>query len=299
MKETLTIEQDKIVAPKASKPKLYWELAKPRLTWLVVFSGAFGFLLASKGDIEWGKLLSLVVGSFMITSAANTINQIIEKELDKKMKRTCNRPLPSGALTVNEAIIFTLIMSVVGTFILWFFVNGIAAWLSLLSLLLYAFVYTPMKQISPISVLIGAFPGAFPPMIGWAAMTGEVSTEALILFGIQFFWQFPHFWAIAWIGDTEYRKAGFKMLPYKEKNETTVIQIIIYTLILLPLGVMPAQYGITGIASAFVAILAALGILWQAYGLLKDRSDKAALRIMFASIIYLPVVMIAFLVDKI
>lgn len=282
------------------KVKLFWQLAKPRLTWLVVFSGAFGFILASGDTIDWVKLVALTVGSFLITSAANTINQIIEKDLDKMMKRTKNRPLPSGKLTVNEAIAFTLITTIVGSLILWFFVNGISTWLSLISLFLYAFVYTPLKQISPISVLVGAFPGAFPPMIGWAAMTGVVSEEALILFGIQFFWQFPHFWAIAWIGDEDYRKAGFKMLPYKDgKNLNTAIQIMIYALFLLPLGVMPAQYGMTGITSACVAVLAATGILMQSYKLLKERTNKAALRIMFASIIYLPVVQLAFLFDRI
>ncbi|WP_345371803.1 heme o synthase [Algivirga pacifica] len=293
-----TTEQEASQAPQGYF-KMYWELAKPRLTWLVVFTGACGFLLASDGAIDWWGLLALTIGSFMVTGAANTINQVIEKDLDKQMKRTMNRPLPSGQISERQAVIFIVVMATLGSILLWTVLNPLTAWLTLLSLILYGFVYTPMKRISPISVLVGAFPGAFPPLIGWVAMTGEISHEAIVLFAIQFFWQFPHFWAIAWIGDEEYKKVGMKMLPFGRKDGSTVKQILSYSLVLLPLGVLPMGLGITGNISAIIAVLAAFMVLSQGVVLWKERSNKAALRVMFASIIYLPVVMIAFLVDKV
>lgn len=281
------------------KLRQFGVMLKFRLTMLVVFSGAFGFALATPNDInvDMWRLLWLCVGSFLITGSANTINQIIEKEYDKLMKRTAIRPLATGALSSQEATIFAIVLGVVGTILLGVFVNVISAALSVFSLVLYAFVYTPMKRISPFCVLIGAFPGALPPLIGWAAMQGYVGLEALIIFGIQFIWQFPHFWAIAWVAHDDYTNAGFKMLP-GDKNINTAFQIMIYTLFLIPLGLLPSQFGIAGYTSAIIATCFGLLFLAQTFYLMKTGTNKAALMMMFGSFIYLPVVQIAYLVDK-
>jgi protoheme IX farnesyltransferase len=281
------------------KIKQLYILLKFRLSFLVVFSGCFGYLLATN-NFHTFSFTSLVIGSFMITGAANTINQILEKDLDKLMNRTKLRPLPMGHISVNETIIFAFILAFAGAIILAYFVNILTATLSVISLLLYAFVYTPMKQISPVSVLIGAFPGALPPLIGWVAATNEISREGLIIFAIQFIWQFPHFWAIAWLGNDDYLKAGFKMLPSKGgKDFKTSFLIAAYAMFLLPVGILPAIYGITGHLSAIVASLCAILFLYPALELIKTGEDKAARKILFGSFFYLPIVQIAYLLDKI
>ncbi|TAE04299.1 MAG: protoheme IX farnesyltransferase [Bacteroidetes bacterium] len=282
------------------KIKQYAMLLKFRLSITVVFSGAFGYLLAPKTDVNWIQLLAFAVGSFLITGAANTINQIIEKDLDKLMKRTEQRPLPTQRLSVNEAVIYTLLLAIIGTTLLVFFINVLVASLALFSLLLYGFIYTPLKQKTSISVFVGAFPGAFPPLIGWVAATGNFSLEAFIIFGIQFIWQFPHFWAIAWVADEDYTNAGFKMLPSAGgKDWSTAFQIMIYTLFLIPLGLLPTYFGITGMISGMVATFCGLLFLLQSIFLLKNCDRKEALKMMFASFLYLPTIQIAYLMDKI
>lgn len=283
----------------ASKFGLFFQLVKFRLTALVVFSGCFGYLMAQEGSTNWLQLLALITGSFLVTAGANTINQIIEKDLDKLMRRTDKRPLPTNKLTIQEATYFTLIVATLGTLILIFFVNAFTAVLTLFSLILYGFVYTPLKQKSPISVFVGAFPGAMPPLIGWVAYTGSLSVEAFILFGIQFIWQFPHFWSIAWIGDEDYKRAGFKMLPNGNKDFNTAFKMMTYTLFLIPMGVLPAQYGMAGLTSALIAIICGALFLVQTFSLMRTGSKKAALRMMFGSFFYLPIVQIAYLFDKV
>jgi len=291
---------ENIGTPKiTSKFGLFFQLVKFRLTALVVFSGCFGYLMAQEGSLNWLQLLALIVGSFLVTSGANTINQIIEKDLDKLMRRTDNRPLPTNKLSIQEATYFTLIVATLGTLLLIFFVNAFTAVLTLLSLILYGFVYTPLKQKSPISVFVGAFPGAMPPLIGWVAYTGSLSVEAFILFGIQFIWQFPHFWSIAWIGDEDYKRAGFKMLPNGNKDFNTAFKMMTYTLFLIPMGVLPAQYGMAGLTSALIAIVCGALFLVQTFSLMRTGSKKAALRMMFGSFFYLPIVQIAYLFDKV
>jgi protoheme IX farnesyltransferase len=247
---------------------------------------------------DYFTLAMLCIGSFLITGAANTINQIKEKEYDKLMKRTAGRPLPTGALSNQEATIYTLLLALIGTALLVVYVNVLTAALSLLSLVLYAYVYTPLKRITAFCVFVGAFPGALPPLIGWAAATNSVTIEALVIFGIQFIWQFPHFWAIAWIAHEDYTNAGFKMLP-GEKNINTAFQIMIYTLFLIPLGLLPSQFGITGFASAIVTTCMGVLFLAQTFYLMKTGTNRAALFMMFGSFIYLPVVQIALLMDRI
>ncbi len=281
-----------------SKAKAFFELLKFRLASLVAFSGAFGYSLATP-KIDWAMLTLFCIAAIGITGAANIINQIIEKDLDKLMKRTMDRPLPSGRLTVQEAVLWALFLGVTSLFIFSVWFNISTALLAALSLILYGFVYTPLKRVGPIAVFVGAFPGAFPPMIGWVAATNHFGLEPGILFAIQFFWQFPHFWAIAWVLDDDYKRAGFKLLPSQGgKDLNTTIQIMIYTLFLLPVGWLPYKLGMTGINSAFVATLFGVLFLAQTFHLMRKCTDKTALQLMFGSFIYLPIVQIAFLIDK-
>ena len=278
----------------------YYELLKPRLSYLVAFSSAFGFLLGTEGSVDVIKLISISLGAFLISGSAVTINQVIERKLDVLMKRTSQRPLPTGRVSSKEAIIFSLTVFLIGFLIVISYTNLFAGLLSLGSLLIYAFIYTPMKRVGPIAVFIVAIPGALPPLIGWVAATGAIGYEAWIIFGIQFIWQFPHFWAIAWVSDEDYRRAGFKLLPGGgSKDLNTAINIMIYTLFLLPLGLLPTYFGLTGLTSGILATFCGVLFLSQTFQLMKDNSHKSAVRIMFGSFIYLPIVQIAYLIDKI
>lgn len=283
-----------------AKAKALMELLKIRLSALVAFSCAFGYALAVRGDINWQILLMVYLGGFLMSGAAVTVNQIVERDLDKVMTRTMNRPLPTGRVTVQEATLFSIVCLLISVIILWIYTNPLTVILSLVSLVLYSFVYTPLKRVGPIAVFVGAIPGALPPLLGWIAATGSISHEAMIIFGIQFIWQFPHFWAIAWVADDDYQKAGFKLLPSGGgKNLNTAVQIMIYTMFLIPLGLLPAKFGITGIDSAIVATVCGIAFFAQTFSLLKTGSRKSALRIMFGSFLYLPIVQIAYLMDKV
>ncbi|MEX0881925.1 MAG: heme o synthase, partial [Cyclobacteriaceae bacterium] len=239
-------------------------------------------------------------GGFLISGASGAANEIKERDFDKLMKRTQSRPLPMNVISVTEAYWFTCITAVMGIFLLGFFTNMITTSLGILSMVLYVFVYTPLKRVGPIAVLVGAIPGAMPPLLGWTAATGSITYEAMIIFGIQFIWQFPHFWAIAWVSDEDYKKAGFKLLPSGGKKDlNTAIQIMIYTLFLLPLGLLPSYFGFTGLNSGVVATVCGVLFLAQTFSLMKDCSRKSALKIMFGSFLYLPIVQIAYMLDKI
>ena len=281
-----------------AKTKAFMELLKMRLSLLVAFSCAFGYTLASKGNIDWEVLLMLTLGGFLLSGASVTINQIIEKDLDLVMTRTKNRPLPTGRLSIAEAIVFSAFVLLISIYLLWIYTNPLTVLLSVVSMIIYSFIYTPLKRVGPIAVFVGAIPGAFPPLLGWVAATGSITYEALIIFGIQFIWQFPHFWAIAWVADDDYKKAGFKLLPSGGgKDLNTAIQIMIYTLFLIPLGLLPAKFGITGLDSAIVATICGVAFLAQTFSLMKTGSRQSALRIMFGSFLYLPIVQIAYLMD--
>lgn len=283
----------------SDKARSYFELLKFRLSFLVAFSCGFGYLLGSRGVIDWFHFTALMFGGFFISGTSVIINQIIEKDLDKLMKRTQNRPLPTGRLTVNEATQFAIICGLVGFGILVWQTNALTVLLSVISMVLYSFVYTPLKRVGPIAVFVGAIPGALPPLLGWVAATGAISHEALIIFGIQFIWQFPHFWAIAWVADDDYKRAGFKLLPGGGKQDlNTAINIMIYTLFLLPLGLLPTYFGVVGITSGVIVTICGALFLAQTFSLMKDYSRRSALKIMFGSFIYLPIVQIAYLMDK-
>lgn len=289
-----------LITGKSSKVKAFVELMKLRLSFLVAFSSGFGYILASSGSINFLTLTMLSVGGILVSGASIAINQVIEVEFDAVMKRTKDRPLPTGRLSANEAIGFAILCFLTGIGLLYFTTNIQTVVLSFVSMILYSFVYTPLKRVGPIAVFVGAIPGALPPLLGWVAATGSISYEALIIFGIQFIWQFPHFWAIAWVADEDYKKAGFKLLPGGgEKDIQTAINIMIYTLFLIPLGLLPMYFGITGINSAVVATICGVLFLAQTFGLMRDYSKKSAMKIMYGSFLYLPIVQIAFLLDKI
>jgi protoheme IX farnesyltransferase len=284
----------------AQKAKAYVELTKLRLSLVVSFSSAFGYVLAMRGSVDWMQLTMLFIGGFLISGASCTINQVLEVEYDKVMKRTQGRPLPTNRLTNSEALWFAGIVAIIGLYMLLIWTNWLTVGLAALSMILYSFVYTPLKRVGPVAVFVGALPGALPPLLGWTAATGDITHAAMIIFGIQFIWQFPHFWAIAWVADEDYKKAGFKLLPVKgEKDLKTAFQIMTYTLFLIPMGLLPMYFGLTGINSAVVATVCGVLFLASTIKLMKDQSRKSALRIMFGSFLYLPIVQIAYLLDMV
>ncbi|NJN24847.1 MAG: protoheme IX farnesyltransferase [Cyclobacteriaceae bacterium] len=282
------------------KLKSYYELLKFRLSFLVAFSSGFGYILGSQGNINWATFTAFCLGGLLVSGGSITINQIIEKDYDKVMKRTMNRPLPTQRVSRSEAAVYAAVLLLIGFSLILIYANLLTLLISIVSMLLYCFVYTPLKRVGPIAVFVGAIPGALPPFLGWVAATGHITYEAWIIFGIQFIWQFPHFWAIAWLADEDYKKAGFKLLPANgTKDMKTAINIMIYTLFLLPLGLLPAKFGVAGINSAIIATICGVLFLAQTFSLMRDNSRKSALKIMYGSFLYLPIVQIAYLVDKI
>ena len=279
--------------------KLFFEITKFRLSLLVALSSVFGFFISSS-KVDINEVFILLVGGYLISSSSVINNQILEKDLDKMMNRTNKRPIPTGRISIYKSVIMSIFSMIIGLFLISFYLNIYAALLSFISLILYSFVYTPMKKFGPIAVFIGAIPGALPPLIGWVASTGQITLEAIIIFSIQFIWQFPHFWAIAWMYDDDYKKVGFKLLPNNgEKNLKTAVNIMIYTLFLIPLGLLPTIFGITGIISGAVAVFLAIIFLAQTFKLINDYSRESAVKVMFSSFIYLPIVQISYVLDKI
>ena len=246
-----------------SKVKDYFQLIKFTLSFMVVFSTVVSFLIAPNerfyGRDKIISVLLLFVAGMLVTGSANAINQLLEKNSDALMKRTAKRPVASGRMSVKEAGIFAFILGTAGVFMMWNYFNTESAVISLFSLFLYGFIYTPLKKVNSISVLVGAIPGALPCLIGWAAGDESLSTGGWVLFGIQFIWQFPHFWAIAWLVHKDYSSAGFKLLP-AEKGPTkfTALQTVIYSLLLIPVGVVPYFIGMSGLVSLIIISVANL-----------------------------------------
>ena len=276
------------------------QLSKVRLTSSVVFSAIAGYFIAAD-QFDVLPFTYLVIGGFLVVAASNGFNQILEKEYDKLMARTADRPLPTERMSISEAFWISLIMALLGVFLL-YRINFLSGFFGTLSIILYVLVYTPLKRISPISVFVGSFPGAIPFLLGWVAVTNDFDIEPGILFAIQFLWQFPHFWAIAWVCNDDYKKAGFKMLP-GEKDKSTAWKNVVYTFFLIPLSILPV-FGITGrlqlslIAAVFVAI-AGIWFFSKAVSLFKELTDDSAKELMFASFIYLPSIQLIFILDKI
>lgn len=279
-----------------ARVQAYVQLLKLRLSSLVAVSAVFGFAMASQGAANWTSLLWIGLGGLLITGASNALNQIFEKELDAKMTRTSSRPLPEGRISSGEALIYSLILSVIGVSILGYFFNLPAALLGIIGLLSYAFVYTPLKRITPFAVFVGAIPGSLPPLIGWVAFTGSLDAGGWLLFIFQFFWQFPHFWAIAWIMDDDYQKAGFKMLPTSSgKSKKSASLILTYTLCLIPLVIFPLQLGMVNPWTALALVGLALFFAFPAWKLYQSLDAKYAKKLMFASFLYLPVMELIFI----
>ena len=281
-----------------SKLTDYVQLTKFRLSFLVVFSSLIAYLYAGEEYTSWVKGILLVLGGFFVTGSANALNQLLEKNIDKLMDRTKNRPLPTGRMSVLEATLAAGLMGVLGLYIL-FLINPITSAIGAMALFLYAFVYTPMKQVSSFAVFLGAIPGALSPVLGWVAATGALTYPAWIFFIIQFVWQFPHFWAIAWVSDHDYAKANIHLLPSeKGKDKISTYWILLSTIILIPVSFIPSYMHLGGYFLITVTALADLVFLFQAYRLMRTGTDKSAYQLMFGSFLYLPLVQLALLIDK-
>lgn len=282
-----------------SKVQSLFKLTKFTLSALVVFSAIITYFTVAE-SYSWQRIMAICLGGFLVTSSANGFNQIIERNLDKLMNRTRLRPLPTGNLSVTEAFVFCAVCGISGTALLWIFTNPLSAIVGFISILLYALVYTPLKRKTPFSVFVGAFPGAFPTLIGAVAATdgfGNITFFALLLFFIQFFWQFPHFWAIAWVSHDDYQRAGFFMLPSKGgRDKSTRSRILIYTLSLFPIVLTPYVFDYSGWITA--AIVSFMGFLFsfQAYNLYRFGTIEAARKLMFGSFIFLPIVQLTLMV---
>lgn len=283
----------------ASKVKDYFQLIKFTLSFMVVFSSVICYLLAPNVTFELSKVLLLFIGGMLITGSANAINQSLEKNTDAVMRRTASRPVASGRMDRREAYVFAGVCGTIGILIFLYFFNLNSALLSLLSLVLYGFVYTPLKKVNSIAVLVGALPGALPCLIGWVAATNEFSVGGWVLFGIQFLWQFPHFWAIAWVAHEDYSKAGFKLLPSdKGPTKFTALQTVMYSLIMLPVGMLPYQVGISGVMSFWVLFGCNLAMILMSILLFIKMDKKSARRVMFGSYLYLMIVFLSLYADK-
>jgi protoheme IX farnesyltransferase len=278
----------------------YKQLTKVGLSFSVLISAAFGFFMGMATSYSFLSWLIFLISGFLVTASSNTFNQILEKDTDKLMKRTLNRPLPTGRMTITEALLFAGFSGFIGIVALWYFFNVNCAIVGILSLFTYSFIYTPLKKVSPIAVFVGAFPGAFPVIIGYLAANGGVyNVEVWYLFAIQFIWQFPHFWAIAWMTNDDYQNAGFNLLPTTEGRSTsTAILCLMYIVSLI---FIVLYYCITREFFSIITMLSAcigLFFLYYGYMLLKLQNNTSARNLMLASILYLPVIQLLFCIDK-
>ncbi|MEI7801290.1 MAG: heme o synthase [Bacteroidota bacterium] len=296
MQKTERIEFTSLIS---AKLKDYAQLMKFRLSMLVVFSSGIGYLMGLTGAINWQGFIMICIGGMLTSGASNALNQIIEKDFDRLMKRTANRPLPTERMTSIEALLFAGILAVSGIGTLWIYFNEAAALLSAVALLTYAFIYTPLKRFSPIAVYVGAIPGALPPMIGYVAATNLLNEQAALLFLIQFFWQLPHFWAIGWVAYDEYMRAGFKLLPSTDgRSKASAMQTVFSVTVLIAVSVLPFAFGFTGFVSMLIVVAAGLIFLWQSIKLYRFCTVDAARQLMFGSFFYLPLVQLALYFDK-
>ena len=276
------------------------QLAKVGLSLSVVFSSIAGYLLAVD-IINYQTLFLLGLGGFLMVAASNAFNQVIEKDTDSLMKRTMNRPLPTGRMSKTTALIFAIIFTIVGLGIL-YGINPKSALFGAISIFLYTCAYTPLKPVSPLAVFVGAIPGAIPFMLGWVAATNQFGIEAGFLFMIQFFWQFPHFWSIGWLQFEEYKKAGFIMLPMDKKDQSATKQIIFYTVIMILVSIAPVlkMTGAFYIHPITAIIIAFLGLVMLYYGILlhKKQTNIEARKLMLSSVIYITMIQIIYVIDK-
>ncbi len=282
------------------KAKAVLELTKARLNLSVVYSAIAGYLLGAQ-SVSWLEIVLISLGGFLTVGAANGFNQVLERDRDALMKRTQNRPLPTGRLSVMEAMLASTLMAFAGLWMLWL-INPLTLIFGAFALFSYVLIYTPLKAKGPIAVFVGAFPGAIPALLGWVAATNDFDIEPGTLFAIQFLWQFAHFWAIGWIADEDYKEAGYSLLPSGKRDGKTATQILIYTAFLIPVSILPF-FGITGsltlsLAAMIIVLLAGFWFLAKAIKLFKTKEIKDARRLMLASIAYLPLVQLVYVLDK-
>jgi protoheme IX farnesyltransferase len=279
-----------------SKFSGFVKLTKFRLGGLVVFSAIITYLTVV-ATVDWMQLIALSVGGFLVTSAANGFNQIIEKDLDRLMDRTRERPMPTEVLSIAEALIFCSVFGISGTVLLWIYTNPLCGIIGFVCMVLYALVYTPLKQKTPFAVFVGAFPGALPTLIGGVATThgfGEVNFFTVLLFFIQFIWQFPHFWSLAWFNNEDYEKANFHLLPSAGgKDDFSKFQILMYSVFLLMVSIFPFVFGFVGLISTSACVVCGLALLLQAYNFYRFPSNEHARKLFLLTLIYLPLVQIA------
>ncbi len=303
------MQQESIKAKSSSfslvdKLKDYSQLLKPNLSLMVVFSSVIGYLMAPGIQFDIKRVLLLYIGGMLVTGGANTINQILEHEGDKKMNRTMNRPIPDGRMSKAEAWMIALLAGFGGALLLAYNFNILTGILSFISLLLYAFAYTPMKRVHPVAVFIGAIPGALPPLLGWVAGTnaisGHLAVGGWVLFLFQFFWQFPHYWAIGWVGYDEYQKAGISMLPSQERTSRfTGLQCMFYSIVLVPLAMVPRFLNMCNNWGMWIMMLGGIFYFIASVNFYKKNDFKSAKQVMYASFIYLPLVLLALYFTKI
>lgn len=281
----------------SEKIKSYIKFTKFRLSFLVILSALSGYLFV--GGDSWMEVFYLMIGGMLVTAASNGSNQIWERDLDKLMKRTESRPIPQGHMTVNEGIIVVVVSLIVGLALL-YQLNLISALLGLSAFISYVFIYTPMKRVSSWAVFVGAFPGAIPPMLGAIAETGSFGLIPGVLFFVQFTWQFPHFWAIAWVAFDDYKAGGFSLLPSKSgKTKNSAFQIVAYSLALIPFSLLPWLLGWTGTVSMIIATVLGGVFFLYSYRLFLTCDDKDAKKLMFASFFYLPIIQFVYVFDRI
>jgi heme o synthase len=278
-------------------------ITKAGLAISVLFSSVAGYLIAfdEENPFSWSVLTCLIFGGYCMVGASNAYNQIIEKELDALMDRTKNRPIPAGRMSTNTALTIAILLTTIGISLL-YLINAKSALFGAVSIFLYTSVYTPLKRVTPLSVFVGAFPGAIPFMLGWVAATGNFGIEAGTLFLIQFFWQFPHFWSIGWFLFDDYEKAGFFMLPSGNKDKSTALQTILYTVWLILASILPVL-GFTGklhisVISAIIVFLLGMWMLFYAVKLYQLRTTKAAKTLMLVSVSYISLLQIVYVIDK-
>ncbi len=286
-----------------SKVKDYFQLIKFTLSFMVVFSTVVSFLIAPNEQVyvrdKIISVLLLFVSGMLITGSANAINQVLEKKSDGLMQRTAKRPVASGRMSVNEAGVFAFIAGAIGVFMMWKYFNFQSAMVGLFSLFLYGFIYTPLKKVNSVSVLVGAIPGALPCLIGWVAATDDFGVGGWVLFGIQFLWQFPHFWAIAWLAHKDYTTAGFKLLPAdKGPTKFTAMQSIIYSALMIPMGFLPYYTGVSGITSMWILLGCNVWMVYVSVLLFVKMDAKSARRVMFSSYFYLMIVLLALFANR-
>ena len=283
----------------SEKVNAYLELTKPRITFMVVLSALAGFCMASKNGINWIQFLHFALGVSLLSSGTSTLNQFIERESDKLMRRTMHRPLPAGKLSATAALMFGLVTTTLGEAYLALVVNPLTAWLGLAALVSYVLMYTPLKQRTTLCTAIGAFPGALPPLLGWAAASNEIALGGCVMFGILFLWQFPHFHAIAMMYAEDYARANIKMLPVVEPDlKSTSLQIVGYAALLMPISFLPFFLGMSGWVYLFAAILLGTWFLYISFNTAYTKTKTDARTLLKTSVIYLPIIYIVMVLNS-